>query len=200
VFICSMSWKSFSGLIFVFLMSCDFFAEPDPYNTDTVKYINYDHKTHTGTRIKLYDRGQKKSITYFKKGKRDSLFRSYYSNKNPKLEIWYDNGKKQGLYKYYRYEGPIYREIEYKDDLKHGTYTEYWENGKVKYTLEYENGMPIDETLKEYRRNGEVKPDQFLVINEKNTVKTNGQYTVYVYFADLPKKAQYYVVVDNVPY
>lgn len=185
------------------LMACDT-TPKDPYydshNTPTQRYIDYDHTTQTGKVIKYYESGKKRSIGFYAKGMRDSLFRSWHENGNPKLEIWYVKGQKQGLYKNYRKSGSLYREIEYKDDLKHGTYQEFWKNGNLKYSLEYQFGYELDETLQEYQSSGDRQKDSYLVITENNTVYKNNKYELRVYFDDLPKEAFYTATVDGIPY
>ena len=181
------------------MVACDSNSE-DPNNTPTKRYVNYNHKTKTGKVITYFKDGEKKTVGYYKNGQRDSLYRSWYINGKPELEIWYNNGKKDGMYKYYRYEGPIYREIEYKDDLKNGLYQEFWSNGNIKYSIEYDKGLQLDETLVEFKQNGYKQKGKFLVLQEINNVRKNGQYKVLVFFEDLPKRATYLVWVDDVPY
>lgn len=198
------SWTLLGLNILMILSGCDFLGigQPDdplydPNNTSTCRYIDYDHSTQTGIRIMYYESGKKKSYAYFDKGRRDSLFRAWYENGNKKLVIWYDKGMKQGLYQKYRKTGELYREIEYVNDLKNGSYTEFWKNGNVKYTLDYENDLPVNSTLKEYSSKGDKK-GKHLIITEKNTVRKDGKYRLYVYFKDKPKESLYLARVDNV--
>ena len=160
----------FFGLIL--MVACDSNSE-DPHNTPTKRFVNYNHETKTGKVITYFKDGEKKTVGFYKNGRRDSLYRSWYINGKPELEIWYNNGKKDGMYKYYRYEGPIYREIEYKDDQKNGLYQEFWSNGNIKYSIEYDKGLQLDETLVEFKQNGDKQKGKFLVLQEINNVKKN---------------------------
>lgn len=192
---------AFGFLLILFSGGCD---EPerdpnyDEHNTPTQRYVDYDHSTQTGKTIKYYSSRKKKSVCFYVKGRKNGLFRSWYENGNKKLEIWYVKGNKDGLYQHYREDGTIYREIEYKDDLKDGQYQEFWKNGNLKYSLDYQYNYALDETLREFKSTGNKKKDNVLIIDEHNTVKKDGKYRLYVYFADLPKEAYYAAYVDGV--
>lgn len=84
--------------------------------------------------------GSTQVLQYFKKGLRDSIYKSYNYGGKLSAEGLYNLGDKAGAWKYYREDGSLSRTEEYKGGKLHGTRTYFFKNGKPDTEIAYKNG------------------------------------------------------------
>ena len=88
---------------------------------------------------------------YFKKGKAQGKWLTFYENgKLKSIENWSD-GNLNGKHIIYRENGTKYVEINYKDGKENGEYKIFYENGKPRVYGKFKKGKPIGE-WKVYRK------------------------------------------------
>jgi antitoxin component YwqK of YwqJK toxin-antitoxin module/Tfp pilus assembly protein PilF len=101
----------------------------------------------------FYFDGSTQTVQYFKKGLRDSIYKSYHYGGKISTEGTYNMGDKTGTWKYYREDGSVSRIEEYKAGKLHGKRTYYFKNGKTDTEVPYKNG-DRDGLFKKYSVDG----------------------------------------------
>ena len=92
-----------------------------------------------------------KNREYFKKGKAQGKWLTFYENgKLKSIENW-SEGNLNGKHIIYRENGTKYVEINYKDGKENGEYKIFYENGKPRVYGKFKKGKPIGE-WKVYRK------------------------------------------------
>ena len=73
------------------------------------------------------------------------VYREYYDEEKTKLksEVFMHNGKKEGIYKSYYTYGELKKEVNYIDGKKNGVYKEYYENGQLWEEVNYIDGVAV---------------------------------------------------------
>lgn len=102
----------------------------------------------------------------FKNGKRNGLFKSYYSNNKVSAMTTYKAGTRHGKYTHYHYNGKLYETGVYEFGNQEGVWKQYYDNGKLMNVYQYKNGIVVG-TVKHYYKNGKL--------NEVYRVDADGQ-------------------------
>ena len=96
-----------------------------------------------GVHKKEYANGVWDETTY-KNGKKEGLYRSYWQNGKPQVEIDFRDNKANGIAKYYYRSGNISQERSLKDGKIDGVWKSYDENGKILMQDFYKDGALLD--------------------------------------------------------
>lgn len=99
--------------------------------------------------------GSKASVSYYKNGKQDSVYTSWFANGNIHVEGHFKNGDKSGIWKYYYFNGTLSETENYKNGKLDGKIISYNEAGKEDREYSYKDGDMEGET-KFYGDNGEL--------------------------------------------
>jgi len=121
-----------------------------------------------------YSNGQTSEKSNYIDGKREGNSKSYYANGNLLGKCNYISGKIEGTYKVYYSSGNIKIESNYNNDRLHGEYKSYSDNinAQIINKLNYVNGN--QEGLQTYYKNDEDYVE-LLCINDKiSSLKTYG--------------------------
>ena len=80
-------------------------------------------------------------------GKRNWLFRDYYSNGNLQTSRIFKNGREEGQTQSYHENGKLQIEFSYINGNREGGYIQYHENGKLSCVGQFENDKEVGEWL-----------------------------------------------------
>lgn len=114
---------------------------------------NYVNGNVEGAYKHYYFDGSAQALQYFKRGLRDSIFRSYHYGGKISTEGAYKMGDKTGTWKYYREDGTLSRTEEYKSNRLHGKRIYFYKNGKPEAEVIYKDGER-DGFYKKYTEDG----------------------------------------------
>ena len=148
-------------------------------------------KVKNGEKRYYYDSGQLKSIVTYKDNKKVGVSHTYYKSGEKQYDIPYQDGKKHGKVLWYYKSGKVYRETEYQNGKKNGTQRKFWEDGKLKSELNYKDNM-LSTGLKEYSNTGKQKSTPHIKVEEINTLRTTGEYTIRLKMSNGNKRVQFY--------
>lgn len=127
------------------------------YEGDTVNVIDannfkqgywVEHKQYSGEKIKEGN---------YLDGKKEGLWKTYYSKGNLKSEITYQHGEKHGKAKIYFENGNIAEEGVWLADKWVNKYKAYYQNGKLSYVWNYNEYGTRSGYQKYYYENGKIK-------------------------------------------
>ena len=151
---------------------------------------------------------------YYKDGKLNGPYVSYYDKENIVEKVTYINGKKEGFEENFWFGGDLHHRVNYingnregsyveyhvndsidiksnyKNDVKHGTYEEYYENGKLKQKCEYINNFKFGR-IEHYFENGQIH--KIVHCNIENSRNYDGPYEEYYENGQLKIKTNYKV-------
>ncbi|MGN6639076.1 MAG: tetratricopeptide repeat protein [Mucilaginibacter sp.] len=113
-------------------------------------YVNGDYN---GPYKTYYFDGSPETVTYYKKGAKDSIYLSYYYGGIKSIEGSYKLGNKSGVWKYYQENGKPSSAIEYANDMMNGERVSYFDNGNKDRISVYKDDV-LDGAVKEYDIDG----------------------------------------------
>ena len=90
-----------------------------------------------------YSNNKLESEISYRDGKLDGVFKTFYRDGKLHNEKCYKEGKLDGVFKAYDEDGSIFFEITYKDNKQHGMDKTYYRNGVVEYEDFYEKGKMV---------------------------------------------------------
>lgn len=114
---------------------------------NTIYYLN--DELYTGKAIAKKDR------FYFKEGKANGKWITFYSNGNIKSIINWEEGKLSGKYILYESNGQKSSEAVYYQGKENGAYKTYHKNGQIRMSGQYEMGKPVG-TWEYFDKNGKM--------------------------------------------
>ncbi len=206
-----MSARKFLILFFVLLSNVVFAQSFEIYKGDTVNMVDKEGKRQ-GKWIFFNDEYKNgiSVIGFYKDGKKDGVWTTFYPNGNIKSIITYNNNKQDGIVKIYYEDGTLNEEGYWKVNKWIGEYKYYYPNGKLKYhwffdtngkrtgkqVYYYENGKKYLEgdwqdgkengVLKEYYANGNLKK-----VSNWASGKINGEVVEYAENGRIKMKTYY---------
>lgn len=145
------------------------------------------------TGIKQFMSGQYKIMDVtFKNGVRDGLMKSYYQDGKLRQTFWYVNGLRQDSARWYYSEGQVFRTTPYVNDTVDGIQIQYYRSGRIKAKLGYKKGFRTP-LLEEFNSDGKpVTGYPEVVVNIKDTYKTNGSYTISMALSNKSQRVKFY--------
>jgi antitoxin component YwqK of YwqJK toxin-antitoxin module/Tfp pilus assembly protein PilF len=101
---------------------------------------NYLNGSLDGPYKHFYFDGSAQAEQYFKKGVRDSIFKTFYYGGKISQAGMYKMGDRTGTWKFYHEDGTLSRVEEYRSGKLNGKRIYYFSNGKPESEVTYENG------------------------------------------------------------
>lgn len=117
---------------------------------------NLKFKPYSGYAFSKYDDNKLAEKLYYKKGKREGVYKHYFKNGKLHLEEHYKKGILNGINREYSAKGILSADANFKDGELHGTVKLFYDDGQLRSEMNYKQGKPYG-TFKEYYPNGKLK-------------------------------------------
>lgn len=144
----------------------------------------YENNLLNGAATRYYATGEVAEVKNWKAGVLSGVWKLFYDNGKPRMEVAFADGRLNGRMKSYAYDGALVAEGEYDDGLKEGTWRFYHPSEKTERVLTYHQGVAENqdaEELEESRRldalldSGKKIPDPALFTDDpENYMKLSG--------------------------
>ena len=85
----------------------------------------------------------------------NGLYRTYYANGNPRMEVFSQNGLPNGVGKFYAEDGYLSYQGTFKNGVFDGMFYQYYPEGNVHNEMNYKDGI-IDGSQKVYDKEGSL--------------------------------------------
>lgn len=125
------------------------------YNGKPYFESNYSHYKLNGLYKTVNADGSVSSISYYKHGELDSVFKAWHTNGKLRLDAKYTDRKRSGTWNYYTRTGGLLETELYEDGKLNGKNTQYNEAGAINREYEFKDGF-VDGTVKYYGENKEL--------------------------------------------
>ncbi|MDL2290195.1 hypothetical protein LJB95_02190 [Paludibacteraceae bacterium OttesenSCG-928-F17] len=137
-------------------------------------FMNYKNGYLDGECGELRFNGDFKETGAYKAGKKDGVWKEYYSDNEVKQAEEFKDGDLRKRTKYYT-DGSIESEKEFLNKKEHGIEKRYeWETNKLKTEKNYENGKQVGKQMQYYSSNVN---DYIQISNYSKAGKMDGKYT-----------------------
>jgi hypothetical protein len=131
----------------------------------------------------------------FRNGVRNGLTKTYYPGGQLYQTFWYVDDLKEDSAKWFYTEGQLFRATPYNHDTIDGIQKQYFRTGELRAKIRYKKGFRTLE-FEEFTREGKViKNYPEIVINLKDTYKTDGRYTLNLELSDKSTRVKFYAGV-----
>ena len=100
-----------------------------------VKFLN-----ETLVRVNFWANGNMKEEIFYKRGKKEGRYRTFYQTGRQKTESTYINDKMEGIYREWYPNGRPRDEMSYKNGIANGPYITWFDNGNIQTTGNLKNG------------------------------------------------------------
>jgi antitoxin component YwqK of YwqJK toxin-antitoxin module len=144
-------------ILFQTIAICNLFSQTETYQGKPVNVVDGSNmkqgmwvKFAPADKTKILEEGN------YKDGKKEGMWKEYYSNGNLKSEIPYISNKPDGYAKLYYESGKLSEEGNWKGVKWVGNYKYYHENGKPKYEFAYSDDGKRSGKQKYYHENGKI--------------------------------------------
>jgi hypothetical protein len=120
----------------------------------------------------------------YKNGRKNGLTKTFYPSGRVRTTRWYVNDMLQDSSIWYYEEGQIFRVTPYYNDTIDGVQKQYYRTGQLKARLGYSRGLRTT-YFEEFTKEGKlVKDYPQVVVETKDTYKTNGRFTIMLSLSD----------------
>jgi len=121
----------------------------------------------------------------------------YYREGNPQIVYEHHDGMKNGHAVWYYENGQLYIEVNYVNNEFDGVLTKYYDDGSLQSKTSYKNGELLPGTI-EYNQLGDKLDSIELIIDVKNTLSTNYQYSLTFSLSENVSNVLYYSYEEEV--